>query len=78
MDNIDFNKPAHIDWVGDKYYQVCWTVLKAMKPRMAKLMDQIEAETLGVKVTKKPKKKPEKKDVEKKEDAEKKQEPVVV
>ncbi len=40
----------------DHFYR-CWITLKAMKPRQAKLMDQIEREVFGVKVTQKPKKK---------------------
>ncbi len=43
-----------------------------MKPRIAKLMDQIEIEVAGIKVTKKAKKEKAKKD------ADKKQKPVVV
>lgn len=53
------------------YYQKCWLTLKAIRPRLAKQMDDIEIKVFGIEVTK-PKKK------EKKKNADDKQEPVVV
>ncbi len=56
----------------DDYFQKCWLTLKAIRPRLAKQMDDIEIKIFGIEVTeKKPKK-------EKKKNAEDKQEPVVV
>ncbi|KKN29379.1 hypothetical protein LCGC14_0844530 [marine sediment metagenome] len=43
---------------NESYFQTCWLTLKAMRPRTAKLMDQIEIEVFGIKLTEK---KPEKK-----------------
>ncbi len=57
----------------DDYFQKCWLTLKAIRPRLAKQMDDIEIKAFGIEVTEKEPKKKEKK--EKKND---KQEPVVV
>ena len=57
----------------DEYFQKCWLTLKAIRPRLAKQMDDIEIKVFGIEVTeKKPKKK------EKKNDDNKESEPVVV
>ncbi len=54
------------------YFQRCWLTLKAIRPRLAKQMDDIEIKVFGIEVTEKIKK-------EKKKDAnDNKQEPVVV
>ncbi len=56
----------------DYYFQRCWLTLKAIRPRLAKQMDDIEIKVFGIEVTKEnPKKKVEK-------DADEKPEPVVV
>lgn len=55
----------------DSHFYNCWITLKAMKPRQAKLMDQIEREVFGIKVTQKPRKK-------EKKDADNKQKPEIV
>ncbi len=54
------------------YFQTCWLTLKAMRPRTIKLMDRIEIEVAGIKVTKKVKMEKTQKD------ANDKQKPVVV
>ncbi len=58
----------------EEYFQMCWLTLKAMRPRLAKQMDDIEIKVFGIQVTEK---EPKKKEKEKKKDANK-QEPVVV
>ena len=55
----------------DEQFYKCWLTLKALKPRLAKFMDQIERETFGIKIEQEPKKKAKK-------DADNKQKPVVV
>ena len=54
------------------YFQKCWLTLKAIKPRLAKQMDDIEIKVFGIEVTKEESKK------DKKKDANDKQKPVVV
>lgn len=54
------------------YFQKCWLTLKAIRPRLAKQMDDIEIKVFGIEVTKKKTKK------EKKKDADDKQKPLVV
>ena len=50
------------------YYQKCWLTLKAIRPRLAKQMDDIEIKVFGIEVTeKKPKKKEKKNDNDKQE-----------
>ena len=45
----------------EDYYQKCWLTLKAIRPRLAKQMDDIEIKVFGIEVTKKePKKKAKK------------------
>lgn len=53
------------------YFQRCWLTLKAIRPRLAKQMDDIEIKVFGIEVTKKPKK-------EKKKNDNDKQKPLVV
>ena len=67
MDNTHY-----ISMSRDNYFQACWLTLRAMNPRMAKLMNQIEAETFGIKTSVKTK--PRKVD----KDADNKQKPMVV
>ena len=46
---------------SEDYFQKCWLTLKAIKPRLAKQMDDIEIKVFGIEVTeKKPKKKVDK------------------
>ncbi len=56
----------------DCYFQECWLTLKAIRPRLAKQMDDIEIKLFGIEVTKKKPKKKETKNVDNE------QEPVVV
>ncbi len=56
----------------DEYFQKCWLTLKAIRPRLAKQMDDIEIKVFGIEVTEKKPKKKEKKDTNDKP------EPVVV
>ena len=56
----------------EDYYQRWWLTLKAIRPRLANQMDDIEIKVFGIAVTKKQPKKKEKKN------ADNKQEPVVV
>ena len=56
----------------DDYFQKCWLTLKAIRPRLASQMDDIEIKVFGIEVTeKKPKK-------EKKKNADDKQKPTIV
>ena len=55
----------------DDYYQTCWLTLKAIRPRLAKQMDDIELKVFGIEVKLK-------KTKIKKKDADNKQKPVVV
>ena len=57
---------------SEDYFQRCWLTLKAMRPRLAKQMDDIEIKVFGIEVTEKKPKKKEKKN------ANDQQEPVVV
>ncbi len=57
---------------SEDYFQRCWLTLKAIRPRLAKQMDDIEIKVFGIEVTEK---KPKKKE---KEDDDNEQEPVVV
>ncbi len=59
----------------DYYFQRCWLTLKAIRPRLAKQMDDIEIKVFGIEVTEK---KPKKTKKEEKKDANKKQNPLVV
>ncbi len=54
----------------DEYFQRCWLTLKAIRPRLAKQMDDIEIKVFGIEVTEKKPKKEKKKNDE--------QEPLVV
>ena len=54
------------------YFQKCWLTLKAIRPRLAKQMDDIEIKVFGIEVTEKRPKKKEKKN------ADREQEPLVV
>lgn len=54
------------------YFQKCWLTLKAIRPRLASQMDDIEIKVFGIEVTEKKPKKKEKKD------AKGKQEPLIV
>ncbi len=54
----------------ENYYQTCWLTLKAIRPRLAKQMDEIELKVFGIDVTKKKK--------EKKKNDDNKQESMVV
>ncbi len=54
------------------YFQKCWLTLKAIRPRLASQMDEIEIKVFGIEVTEKKPKKKEKKN------ADDKQKPVVV
>ncbi len=56
----------------EDYFQKCWLTLKAIRPRLAKQMDDIEIKVFGVEVTKKEPKKKAKKN------ADNKQPPVIV
>lgn len=56
----------------ETYFQTCWLTLKAIKPRLAKQMDEIEIKVFGIKVGKPEKGKKGKKN------ADDKQKPVVV
>ena len=56
----------------EDYFQKCWLTLKAIKPRLAKQMDDIEIKVFGIEVTEKEPKKKEKKN------ADDEQKPVVV
>ena len=55
---------------SEAYFQACWLTLKAIRPRLAKQMDDIELKVFGIEVTKKAK--------IKKKDVDNKQKPVVV
>lgn len=57
----------------EDYFQKCWLTLKAIRPRLAKQMDDIEIKVFGIEVTEK---KPKKEKVKK--NANDKQKPVVV
>ncbi len=58
------------------YFQKCWLTLKAIRPRLAKQMDDIEIKVFGIEVTEKKPKKKEKENAN--EQKSNKQEPVVV
>ncbi len=57
----------------EEYFQMCWLTLKAMRPRLAKQMDDIEIKVFGIQVTKE-----KKKATKEKKNANDKQEPIVV
>ena len=57
----------------EDYFQKCWLTLKAIRPRLAKQMDDIEIKVFGIEVTEKKPKKKEQKNAD-----DKQQEPVVV
>ena len=59
----------------DYYFQRCWLTLKAIRPRLAKQMDDIEIKVFGIEVTEEKPKKEVKKDADDKNDEQK---PVVV
>jgi len=58
----------------DDYFQRCWLTLKAIRPRLANQMDDIEIKVFGIEVTKEKKKEKENAN----DEQEPKQEPVVV
>ncbi len=53
----------------DEYFQKCWLTLKAIRPRLAKQMDDIEIKVFGIEVTKKEPKKEKKKNVDNKQES---------
>ncbi len=57
----------------EDYFQRCWLTLKAIRPRLAKQMDDIEIKVFGIEI-----KEPKKTTKEEKENAEEKQEPLIV
>lgn len=38
--------------MNDDYFRICWLMLKAAKPRMQKLMAEIELQVAGIRTTK--------------------------
>lgn len=52
----------------DDYFQKCWLTLKAIRPRLAKQMDDIEIKVFGIEVTKKEPKKKVKKNADDKQE----------
>ncbi len=59
----------------EDYYQKCWLTLKAIRPRLAKQMDDIEIKVFGIEVTEK---EPKKNAAKEKKNAKGEQKPVIV